>query len=638
MKNSIAERILDFLKDFPPFDILSKAKLFEISSQVQINYFEKGQTIFKKDSNFHQYFYIVRNGAIGLYRVHEEKRNLVDICDGGDIFGLRPLIIKENYILEAIANEESIVYGIPIKVFETVVDNNKKVSKYLLTSFATNTFDPYTAEDSGSVFGDYIKSNQQDISNFQTASYTKKPIKCKTNETVQEAAIIMSEHKIGSIVVVDNERLPIGILSNEDFKNKIATGKFPITTSIDKVMTSPVVTCEKNISIAEAQLLMIKHKTRYLCVTKDGTDNSKLKGILSQHDIIVSLGNNPDVLLKEINRANRTKTLRAARLKTNILLKGYLEQNIPISHILKIISEINDAVSVRVISLALKKMPTPPPVKFAWISLGSQGRKEQLLFTDQDNALIFEDVEKIEFEKTQAYFLTLSKLITKSFHKIGFEYCPAEMMASNPKWCDSISSWKKQFEEWIVHPDDKAILLSSIFFDFEYVYGDKELVNELSTSINKTVGEYRNFFTQLGTDAIKSASPLGFFKQFLVEQNGDHKDFFNIKNRALLPLIDAARILVLYYNIAGINNTAARFVKLAEVDSSNKEIYESCAYAFRALIKFKTKQGFLHNDSGKFIELATLRKEEKLKLKRCFKPIREVQELLVIKFRLGNMV
>ena len=160
------------------------------------------------------------------------------------------------------------------------------------------------------------------------------------------------------------------------------------------------------------------------------------------------------------------------------------------------------------------------------------------------------------------------------------------------------------------------------------------MAKKLSKSIFETVNKTSLFFLFLGRDAVKSPSPLGFFKQFLLENNGEHKDFFNIKSRALMPLIDAARLLILSKNIFEINNTSLRYEKLAELEPNNKELYHSCAYAFKALLKFKTKQGILHNDSGKFIELETLTKEEKLKLKRCFKPIREIQELLFIRFNL----
>ncbi|RPD99606.1 CBS domain-containing protein [Aureibaculum marinum] len=637
MKNSIAERIYDFIKRFPPFDLLKDEKLEQISKEVKIIYLEKGKIVFNVNEAYHDHFYMVRNGAIGLHRIKGDKNEMIDICDSGDIFGLRALLAQENYTLKASANEESIIYGIPINVFQQASENNKKINKYLITTFASNAFTPYTQEQSDEIFNDYIPNNNQDIQNLKTANYTKKPIICQEDATVKEAAILMSKHGISCIVIVNQKKHPIGIITNSDLKHKIATGKFSIENSVKNIMSHPVVACNKKITVAEAQLQMIKFNIGHLCVTKDGTYNTPLVGVLTRHDIVLSIGNNPSVLLKEIKRANRTKSLRNVRAKAHNLLKAYLDQNIPIRHICKIISELNDAITFRVIENAIKKMETPPPVEFSWLALGSQGRKEQLLYSDQDSALIFQDVPEDKYDETQAYFLKLAGHITKSLHKIGYEYCTAEMMASNPEWCMSYSNWKAQFENWIVNPDNKAILLSSIFFDFSRIYGNKTLVNNLTDSIFNSLEQSSHLLSLLAKDILQSPPPLGFFKQMVLEKNGKYEDFFNIKVRALMPLIDAARLLILTHKIKNINNTALRYEKLSELEPENKELYDSCSYAFKALLKFKTKQGIANNDSGKFINLETLNKEEKLKLKRCFKPIREIQDLLKYRFKIINL-
>jgi CBS domain-containing protein len=637
MKNSISERVSDFLKDYPPFNLLSAKKILEIASEVKIIYLEKGKILFNQNDTNHEHFYIVRNGGISLYKNLKNDKILIDICDGGDIFGLRPLISKENYLLDAIANEESIVFGIPIAVFEAASEKNSKINKYLLTSFASTAFDPYTSEQNSNVFTDYIAKYNLTDSNLHSVNYTKKPLNCTIQSTIKEAALKMSAQKIGCIVVVDAKCIPKGIITNSDIKNKIATGLFSIDSSVKEIMSFPVITQSKNLTVLDAQLQMIKHKVGHLCITDDGTSNSKLIGILTNHDVLASLGNNPTVILKEIIRAKRTREIREIRNKANLLLKSYLEQNIPLSHISKIISEINDSVTIRVIELSLKKMDSPPPVKFSWLALGSQGRKEQLLYTDQDNALIFEDTNQEKYLETKNYFLKLAGHVTKSLHKIGYEYCPAEMMASNPKWCLSLSEWKNQFNDWIMNVDENAILLSSIFFDFNAIYGDASMPKKITKSIFEALNTKNLLFIFLAKEAIASPSPLGFFKQFLVESNGDHKDSFNIKRRALMPLINAARLLVLSNNISEINNTAQRFERLAEIEPQNKELYQSCSYAFKALLKFKTKQGILHNDSGGIIQLESLTKEEKLKLKRCFKPIREIQEVLSVRYNLTNI-
>ena len=272
MKNSIAERVNDFLKNHPPFNIIKADDLLEISKQVSIIYLEKGDTLFKKGDALNKHFYLVRNGAITSF--HTDSNNvqeIVSISDAGDIFGVRPLIAKEDYKLTATANEESIVYAIPIDIFQAVTQNNASVYKFLITAFATNAYDPYTAEETGKIFADYLPNTSQDIASFQTANYSKNPITCNFNSSLKEAAIKMSTYKIGCIIVVNDNTHPVGIITNSDIKNKIATGLFPIETPVTSIMTSPVITDKKDLTVADGQLQMIKHNIGHLCITKDGT-------------------------------------------------------------------------------------------------------------------------------------------------------------------------------------------------------------------------------------------------------------------------------------------------------------------------------------------------------------------------------
>ncbi|MFC2110180.1 DUF294 nucleotidyltransferase-like domain-containing protein [Bacteroidota bacterium] len=637
MKNTIAERIQDFLKNYPPFNLLNKQDLFSICEQVQVIYLEKGKFIFTQTQETHKMFYITNKGAIKLTQTENEKTTIIDICDEGDIFGLRALILKQHYFMNAEANEESIVYGIPSDIFEPFAEKNKNIKNYLITSFASNVKDPSIVEEKGNISSYIKKENNNDLYNLQNAKYSKSPISCKPTTTAKEIAITMRDSKIGAMVVKDNKK-PVGIITNKDLRDKIATGDYTIDCHAKKIMTSPVATLTKHTTIPEAHIAMLKNSTSHICITKDGTPDSKLIGILSLHDLIVSLGNNPSVLIKETKRAKTSKHLRTIRKKIDILLKQYLEQELPFSHILNIISELNSAIITRSIELCLKKMETPPPVKFSWMTLGSQGRREQLLLSDQDNALIFEDVTSSKFEETQAYFLSFSDKVVKYLNTIGFEYCPADMMASNPKWCTSLSEWKKQFNNWIFNPDSSGILLSSIFFDYEFVYGEKSLTYKLTENLFDSINQNNHFLSLLGKDIIEKPSPIGFFRQFIVEQDGEHKDFFNIKIRALMPLIDAARVLSLSLNIKNTNNTLLRYKKLAELEPQNQDLYQSCERAFRTLLKFKTEQGILHNTTGKLIQLELLSKAEKLKLKRAFKPIKEIQELLIHRFGLKQMI
>ncbi len=642
MKNTIALRIADFLKNHPPFDVLSKEQLLEVSSHVRVLYYDKNKVIFNENDEGHDQFYVVHKGAVALQkRKNGGDFTAIDNCDEGDIFGLRPLIARENYVIKAVTKEESIVYGIPISVFRPVVEQNPQVGNFLIESFASNTENPYSEEYRKKLYTeediDVKLSTSTDLSDLQPTKYVKNVITCPPGETTQDVALLMREKNIGSVVITEDD-IPIGIVTDRDLKNKIVTGDYPIDTPIKNIMTSPVICYPRNTTIAQAQIALMKHKIGHLCITKDGTPKSKLIGLISEHDITVSQGNNPSVLMKAIKRASKTKHLKRIHEKIMVLLKGYIRQNIPLTHISRIITELNDATIKRCIELSLAKMPGDPPVKFAWLSLGSQGRKEQLLHTDQDNAIVFENVEPEKLEETKAYFLALAQKVTKRLNTLGYEYCPADMMASNPKWCLSLEEWKTQFAKWITEPGDDEILLCSIFFDFDISYGESTLTDALSKHIFEKTGQNTYFFAMLGKSVLQTPSPLGFFRQFLVEQNGEYKDFFDLKKRAITPITDAGRVLILSHQVQHINNTAERFEKLADLEPENKQLYLSCSYTSKALLKFRTKHGLMHNDSGRYIELAALSKEEKMKLKRCFKTIREIQELIKIRYKLTSFI
>jgi CBS domain-containing protein len=201
-----------------------------------------------------------------------------------------------------------------------------------------------------------------------------------------------------------------------------------------------------------------------------------------------------------------------------------------------------------------------------------------------------------------------------------------------------IGEWKDTVGQWILNPGKEEVLLSSIFFDYNLAYGNRELVDELSAFIFERSSKNPMFYSHLASGALQNPSPSGFFRQFLVEQDGAYKDFFDLKRRALMPLTDAARVLVLSHNIKAINSTPDRFEKLATLEENNRELYLACSYATKALLKFRARQGLLHGDSGRFIALDSLSKEEKIKLKRTFRTIKEIQELISIRFKVNNIL
>ena len=576
MKNTISERIADFLKNYPPFNAMEPKQLEQLALEVTIIHKETNTTVFSQNESPHSHFYVVNKGAVSLSKAGSSQ--ILDICDEGDVFGLRPLLANESYKLEAKAYEETILYAIPISDFKPLALENKRIGNFLIESFASNTGNPYSIKHRGKLYGESGDSNQYSsdkILDLQPIKYSTDLITCKKGTKIKTVADKMTKHNISCLLVMKDE-LPVGIITDKDLRKKVATGLFPITATAKSIMTSPLITYPKGLTLAQSQMAMMKSDISHLVLTEDGTTDTKAVGILSKHDIMVAVGNNPAVLLRAIKRATKYKRLRNIRHGIMNLLQGYLDQNIPLGLVAKIISELNDASTKQVIKIALSKMETEPPVPFTWLSMGSQGRGEQLLNTDQDNAIIFADVPEEQLESTRSYFLALGERISKGLNTIGFEYCPAEMMASNPAWCHSLSEWKKVTRHWIHNPGPDEILLSSIFFDYNVTFGEKSMADELSQDIFDSVQGYPQFFTHLASGALQNPSPSGFFRDFLVEQDGEHKDFFDLKLRVLMPIIDAARVLILSHSIKSINNTAERYEKLAELEPNNKELKGFC--------------------------------------------------------------
>lgn len=271
--NTIAARIYDYLKAFPPFNLLEHDQLLAIAEAVDVIYLEKYQMLFEIGKPVENHFYVVRDGAIGLFRA---KNTLVDECDEGDIFGLRALLRKGDYKLNAKAIEESIVYSISSELLENYITTNAEASTFLMASFASNVRTNQSPDD------DLIQTIDQSnaYAYLQSADYSKNPITCSETTSIRTAAQIMTQHHVGSIIIVDSNK-PLGIITDKDLRTNIATGKYTIEDPVSKIMSAPIITYAEDITVAEAQLAMLKHRITHLCITKDGTDQTALTGILS---------------------------------------------------------------------------------------------------------------------------------------------------------------------------------------------------------------------------------------------------------------------------------------------------------------------------------------------------------------------
>jgi CBS domain-containing protein len=633
MENAISQRIANFLKEYEPFSYLSYEDLLKIVSTIRVINLEKHKSLFQINDSLHDAFYVVASGVIHLTVISDAEETLLNKCYAGDIFGLRPFFAKNNYQMTAKAREESIVYAIPIATFKPFVAQNAPVLDFLLESFAVNTKNSLDNKNH-TLISDNVSytDNQSDMQYFQSLNYNKTPLKISHDTLIKDAAQLVTENMFDSALITDQNN-PIGIVTDKDFRSKVATGRFPLTNTISKIMASPVITVTENISVAEAQLVMLKHAVTHLCVTKDGTDKSEVKGIISEHDLVVAQANNPGILLKEIKKSQTAKELKLVRNKLADIIQSSLNKNIPLTHISSIVGEITLAIIKRAVEQAILELGSPP-ARFAWLSIGSQGRKEQLLLTDQDSILVFEDVTPEKYRDVKDYFLKLARKATATLEKVGYINCPNGHMASNMMWCKSLTDWVKQYENWMNTPGESTNEISSVFFDYEMAFGEQKIEDALTDIIFSNIKNKVLFLDYLGNDTIKKPTPLNFFKKFNIEEEGEHKGKFDIKTKALMPLIDGARLLILSNNIKGVNSTYLRFKQLAMVDPKFSEIYLNCADAFLVLSKFRTLEGLKNDDTGQFINLDELNKVDKEKLKNALAPMKDLEELIKDKIQL----
>lgn len=628
MKDSISENVANFLKDFKPFNFLSFEELKVIAKKIRVHHLPKNKTLFQINDNLHDAFYVVHSGVVHLTVIADADETLLNKCYVGDVFGLRPFFAKNNYQMTAKANEESILYAIPIDVFKPFVIQNPDVLNFLLESFAINSNNPADKANNKLLFDSVQLSEfQNDLSFFQTLSYNKKPIIVANDQTIREVALLMTDNLLDNVFVKEDNKL-VGIVTDADFRLKVATGKQAIQSHIDKIMTFPVITVTENISLAEAQLVMLSHKVHHLCVTIDGTPHTDVKGVITQHDLVQAQANSPGVLLREIKRSATAQQLKSVRLALADIIQQAVTKNIPLQHVFNVSGEITLAIIRRSIEIAILELGSPP-VPFAFFSIGSQGRKEQLLLTDHDSFLIYKDIDIQQVRYVKDYFSQMTKRINEILEKVGYKHCEFGHNSHNQYWCKSLKEWIKQYENWINTPGEYTNEHCSIFFDFEFVYGDQSMESEITDTIfnlkNKVL-----FFDYLGNDAINKPAPLNFFKKFNEEEDGR----FNIKGKAIDQMVDIARLLAFHHGLKGINNTYSRYKELVIKDKENAEIYLNAADVFLMISRLRTLEGLKNDNSGIFIDVENLSKADKEKLKESLHVLKDLEEIVKDTFQL----
>lgn len=642
---TISSQLGELLSKFPPFHFLKKSELLNLSKKIEIRFFAEKDILFEEGKKPDGFFFFIQKGSVELLWNNQGKQDISDICDTGEIIGLKAILGNRNYLNTARAHEDTLVLVIPFSSFQPYLESNPKISLYFASGFTSGRVLQRSAiqgfENARKEFSKQTLPSTI-LRDFDTFSMYKEKeiISCNPETSIKNAADLMNKKNVGSILILDIDKKPIGIVTDVDFRKKVIPDNIDTNSPVTKIMSRPVYSVKKDISLAETMLIMLRNNIRHLCITKDGTEQSEAIGIITEHDVLLLQSNNPAIITKEIFQARNLNELPRIRNKIEDIVKEYVRQEVSIHYILEIITEINDSLISKIIELSIIELKllgfTDPEVNFVWLALGSEGRREQAHRTDQDNAILYEDPSPEKAQDTKLYFLELAKMVTGELNACGFAFCPGNIMASNPDLCKSMTEWKNSFFKWIRSGSPEAVLNCSIFFDFRCVYGSKDLSEALESYIHEKIEENQNILRYMALNAVSNSPPLGLFRNFLLEKNGKHKHELNIKLRGISPLVDGARVLALKYKVKN-RNTYERLEALKEKVPEFRKEYEEAANTFHILSRFRLVHSIQNSDSNNYINPDNLSKIEREILKNSFGVIKDLQTHLENHFQLNLM-
>jgi CBS domain-containing protein len=290
------------------------------------------------------------------------------------------------------------------------------------------------------------------------------------------------------------------------------------------------------------------------------------------------------VITSEIQRARTVDEIKEARVRLPRLVKTLLESGARPRNINRAMTRMSDTIVERLLELAMGELG-PAPCRFCYLALGSEGRGEQTLVTDQDSALIIEDLPGGQASQAEEYFLRMSELVTSWLNRVGYEYCQGGVMISNSKWRRPLAGWKKYFQQWVTGSTPEDLLKFNIFFDFRAVGSERDLPDELRNTVHKVISEHPPFFLHFAQNALLYKPPIGLLGKIVVDSGGGKPNTINIKD-AMLSVVNFARLYSLKHRLVE-TNTLDRLRRLYELQVLRKSFYEEAAHAYSFMMELR---------------------------------------------------
>ena len=521
------EQILRFLKSVHPYDALPHEALAALVPLFDVWKVERDFAVYDFGEKLPGLF-LIYEGAV---EVRDENGVVVSHLGLRNSFGERGLLRDGIAVTSARADESSILLVLPPPAFRAMLADHAAVARFFDRARSPRP-----------------RGNDLATSRVETLM-AMKPITCKPDTTVQEAARKMRDKRVSSLCVTAPKKALMGIVTTRDLAGKVLAEALPVDTPVSAVMTPDPITLAPSAIGSDVLHLMMERRIGHVPIVEAG----RLVGIVTQTDLTRFQAVSSAELVSEIAQAKSAEKMAEVTARIPQLLVQLVAGGNRHEVVTRLITDIADTATRRLLMLAEKRLG-PPPVPYLWLACGSQGRQEQTSVSDQDNCLFLDDAVS-EADRT-GYFADLAKFVSDGLDTCGYFFCPGDMMATNPRWCQPVKTWKSYFEGWIRKPDPEAQMLASVMFDLRPIGGDATLFLDLQEATLKAASANSIFVAHMVSNSLKHAPPLGLLRGLATIRSGEHRHALDLKHNGVVPVVDLARIHALQGQLTPVNTRA----------------------------------------------------------------------------------
>lgn len=623
------EVAISFFKGIMPFNTLDEETLKSLARHCRIDFFPKGTRILTADTTELTHLYLIQRGGVKAF-LEDDNGNvtLKDFRGEGAYIGALAIIRGTPANLNIETVEDTFCFLLPREIFLELIEQQASFAHYYLKSFSEKIV---TTAYNELRHHKVARRSNEDLYLFsiKVGDLVKSLRKVAVTATIQEAAALMSELRVGCLLIhdVDDAEKIVGIITDRDLRGKVVAAGLDYQQPVRVIMSSPVQTVLSQSLCFDVLLKMLDTGIHHLAVER----SEKIIGVITSHDIMLLQGHSPYYLFKEIRDQQQIAGLYPLANKIPEVIRGLIGEGAKAGNITQMIAILNDHILERMLTLLEQEMGKPP-VPYCWLLLGSEGRREQTFKTDQDNAIIYADPEdESQAEAAAAYFKAFAAKAIEHLVNCGYPLCPGEVMAINPLWCQPLSAWKRYFERWVHEPDPQELRYATIFFDFRPGFGEAKLAENLRTHLNQQITGRDLFLFHLARQSMETRAPLSFFKNFIVERNGEHKNHLDIKRQGLTPFVNFARVLALKFGVKE-TNTLARLKALMEGEWIQNELWSAASEAYELQMQQRLVHQLRQIEAGiipdNYIDPADLSDLERRMLKEAFTVIERLYGVL----------